>query len=354
MARVLFIDIKDSEVQTYLLESGRSKYELQERKKYPLSDRRDLILDPAPPEVENTYVSLPLSSLNFRVIDLPFANRDKVRDVLPFELDNIILGGSEKVVFDAVPLNTAGNADRVLAVYVDKRSMGDLLGKFRSQNADPAFVTSLELRKALAEFSTEKLLSPVHLEEEERLSLAIDEIRNPTVNLRRDEYAYTRDIDKMKKSLRWTAILAILIAVVVLTDLLLNIAAVRSDIATVKNDMRKEYRELFPEEKNVVNELHQMKSHLKELKTKEELYLGINPLGALLKISSVDRQGVVFHEMTMDNESLTLKGEAPTLTDIQRIKESLDRIFEGVTISDSKSSAQGRMLFTITAKENIG
>jgi hypothetical protein len=90
---------------------------------------------------------------------------------------------------------------------------------------------------------------------------------------------------------------------------------------------------------------------MKELKTNEELYVGINPLATILKISDIDRQGVVLHEISMDRENMIFKGEAPSLTDVQKMKDRMDALFEGVAISDSKSSAQGRLLFTITAGE---
>lgn len=351
MGAALFIDIRDSEVETYIFDSGRGGYTLKERKTHPLSGNLDFSLDPVPGTVENTYVSLPLSRLNFRVIDLPFVQKDKVRDVLPFELDGIILGGSEKVVFDGIPLNNSGDAAQVLAVYAGKQTIGDLLGKLKTYNADPACITSLELSKVVREFSSEKLLAPVRLEEKERVSLAIEEMRTPTVNLRRDEFAYTREIEKTKRSLGWTAFLAVFVALIFAAGILLNILSVRSEIAAVKNDMRKQYQEAFPGEKNIINELHQMKSHMKELKTDEGLYLGISPLAAILKISDTDRQGVVFHEITIDRENIILKGEAPTLSDVQKMKDRLDVFFDGAAISDSKSSAQGRMLFTITAME---
>jgi hypothetical protein len=351
MATELFIDIRDSAVETYFFDSRRGTCELKEKKTYPLSGKSDFSIDSIPITVENTYVSLPLSSLNFRVLTLPFVQKDKVRDVLPFELDGIILGGSEKVVFDAVLLSNAGNSNQVLAVYSEKQIIGELLRKLKTYNADPVCITSLELRQVLREFSSEKLLTPVMLEEQERIALALEEIKTPAINLRRDEFAYTREIEKTKKSLKWTTILLIVLALLISADILLNILSVRSEIAALKNDMRKQYQEAFPGEKNIINELHQMKSHMKELKTNEELYVGINPLATILKISDIDRQGVVLHEISMDRENMIFKGEAPSLTDVQKMKDRMDTLFHGVAISDSKSSAQGKMLFTITARE---
>lgn len=351
MATALFLDIRDSEIETYLFDSGRGGYTLKESKVYPRSGSHDFPIDPVPGAVENTYVSLPLSNLDFRVMDLPFGEREKVRDVLPFELDNIILEGSENVVFDCIPLTDSGNTSQVLAVYVSKKIIRGLLEKLKTYNADPVCITSLDLRKVIRDFSPERLLAPGELDGEERISVALEEMKSPVLNLRRDEFAYTRETEKTRRSLRLTALLAMVVVMFFAADILLNIVSVRSEIAAVKNAIRKEYQEVFPGEKNIVNELHQMKSHMKELKNDEEIFLGISPLAAILAISEIDRQDVVFHEMTMDRENLILKGEAPTLGEVQKMKDRLEPVFDGVALSDSKSSAAGGMLFTITARE---
>jgi hypothetical protein len=124
-----------------------------------------------------------------------------------------------------------------------------------------------------------------------------------------------------------------------------------AEIVSIKNEMRKQYQEIFPGEKNIVNELYQLKSHMKELKGKEDVFIGADPLGVLFKLSQIDRQGAVINEVAVDRTNITMKGEAQSLSDIQQLQNKLRNAFDDVSISDSKSSAQGRMLFTITAKE---
>ena len=108
---------------------------------------------------------------------------------------------------------------------------------------------------------------------------------------------------------------------------------------------------MFPREKNIVNELYQLKSHMKEMRNREDVLVGVKPLDMLLKLSRLDRQSVVFHEITTDRGSLTVKGDAPSLSDVQQIKDKMGTLFDDVNIADSKSSAEGKMAFTITAKE---
>jgi type II secretory pathway component PulL len=133
--------------------------------------------------------------------------------------------------------------------------------------------------------------------------------------------------------------------------MLFRIVSLRSDIASLRNEMRKEYQDVFPGEKNIMNELYQFKSHMKELQGREDAFIGVNALGLLLKLSQVDRRGTVINEVTMDRDNLAIRGEAPSLSDIQQLQDKLKNMFDAVNISDSKASAQGRMMFTITAKE---
>jgi type II secretory pathway component PulL len=351
MSKILIIDFMEKELFTYLLEIKKNGYEVKESKRYPLSDRYDFSLDVVTEDIESAYLSLPVSSLNFRFIDLPFSDKERIREILPFELDGLILGGSNEVIFDDAVIGSSGNKYQVLAVYIEKNILRELLEKLKLYRIDPVSIISIELREVLKDFTSERLLSPVMLEDKDRIALAFEEIKKPTINLRRDEFSYTRDVERTRKSLKVTAVLMILLVLVLAADLLLRIVTVRHEIVFLKNEMRKRYQEVFPGEKNIVNELYQLKSHMKELKGKEELYVGVNPLNLLLNLSQIDKQGIVFNEVTADRVNLIMKGEAPSLSDIQHVRGKLESFFNEVTISDSKSSSQGTMLFTITAKE---
>ncbi len=71
----------------------------------------------------------------------------------------------------------------------------------------------------------------------------------------------------------------------------------------------------------------------------------------LHELSEIDRGGVVFNEVIFDRQTLTMKGETSSLGDIQGLKNKLDQIFTDVNISDSRTSVEGKIIFTITAKE---
>ncbi len=354
MGKSLFIDIGDETVCTYLFDQQRGAYDLIETKRFPVTDRFQFALDESGEDVENAYVSLPASMLNFRIIELPFADKDKIRQTLPFELDGVILSGSDRVIFDDIIVGTTDKRYQVLAVYMEKTVIQQIFEKLKSYHMDPVFITSLELAHMLKEFALSKLLSPVALDENDRIEQAVNEIKAPTVNLRRDEFSYTRDIRKTKKSLRLTVILLISIMLVISSDILMRIISAKRELTSLKNEIRRQYQDIFPSEKNIVNELLQLKSHIKELNNKEEMFVGVEPLPILLDLSYIEKQGVTFNEIAVEKNNIVMKGEAPSLSDIQQLKTKLDNYLTAVTIADSKSSAQNRMLFTITAKERKG
>lgn len=351
MAKALFIDITDKEINTYIFDVRQGRYELKENRKYPPAEKYDFPAEAIAGGFDNVYLSLPAGLLNFRVLDTPFSDRERIREVLPFELDGIMLGGTDKALFDDIIVGKTDNLYQALAVYIEKSAVRDMLAKLNSCGADPVFITSLELGEIVKDFSPEKLLLPLNLDDNERIALAREEILSPTINLRRGEFAYTRDIEKTKRYFKTTAILVMLIAVVVSAGLLFQIMTTKNQIAALKNDMHKKYQELFPQEKNIMNEVYQLKAHMKELSGKEELFIGVSPLDVLWKLSQIRKTSAVFYETSADKGNLILKGEAGSLSDVQKVKDELGKFFDDVNISDSKTSVQGKMLFTIAAKE---
>jgi type II secretory pathway component PulL len=351
MAKALFIDITDNRLNAYIFDVRQGRYELKDSKDYPMAEKYDFVPDMMPGGIEDAFVSLPVSMLNFRVLELPFSGRERIREVLPFELEGMMLGGTDKALIDGIVVGKTDSKYKVLAVYIEKGIIRDLLGKLNSCGVDPAFITSLELGKIVKDFSPGNLLLLPSMDDKERIALAQEEMRYPSVNLRREEFAYTRDVEKTRKSLRSTAVLAIFVCIAVSANLLFQIVTTKNETAALKREMFKSYQELFPQDKNIMNVLYQLKSHMKELSGKEDLFIGADPLNLLWKLAQTDRVSAVFYEITTDKGMLVLKGEAQSLGDIQKIKDNLGTLFDDVNIADSKSSAQGKMLFTITAKE---
>ncbi|NWF97604.1 MAG: hypothetical protein HXY52_01520 [Nitrospirae bacterium] len=345
----LFIDIKNDETRCYLFSIEHGRFEHVETKVVNEAGNYDFGIKNSGNIDVN--ISLPINMLNFRVLELPFRDKERILEVLPFELEGMILGGSDKVIMDAVVLNKTDNKYKVLAVYIEKLILGRTLSDLKASSLTPSLITSIELRSVLNEFSTEKLINPVNIDDAQRIKYAIEEIINPSINLSKGEFVFKQHLEETKKGLKIASILLLLIFFTISADIIFHLYTTRSEISNIKKEIRKQYLELYPQEKNVVNEYYKLQSHFKELIDRNSYLSGISCLNTLRLLSQLERRSAIFNELIIEKGNLTLKGEADNLNDIQQIKDSLSRNFENVVISDSKSSLQNKMLFTITAQE---
>jgi hypothetical protein len=356
MKRVAFFDLKEEELSIYILEKNGGTYKVKDTINTPVSEKDLFSIDRTFNDIEESYLSLPLSLLNFRTLELPFSDTSKIKEVLPFELDGLILGSPDSAVFDARVIDERNGKYKSLAVYVMKDTLRRIFEKLKVLRIDPKVVTSIELASLIGSLTlneeiTHLLINPKPIASEDRINSAISEIDRPTINLRTGELSYTLDTEKTKKSLKLTAILFVLLLLVFLSDMALTIISTKKAISSIRDDIRKTYTGIFPDEKKITNELYQIKAHLKELKDKERSFIGVSPLQLFLDLTQVSKQGMSFHEITIDKERIVVKGECPSLSDVQQIKSSLEKFLTQVNIADAKPSSQNRTLFTITAKE---
>jgi type II secretory pathway component PulL len=354
VSRIALFDLREEELSIFILE--KKGYGVVSRHSVPLSGGNHLsfVPDENATGIEETYLSLPLGLLNFRIVELPFSDMRKVMELLPFELDGLILGGTGDIVFDACLLDNENGRSKVLVAYLRKEVLRALLDNLRSYGVDPRAVLSLELGHAVAATSKEgfsnNLLTPVPIENDDRIGIAIRELQKPTVDFRKGEFAHTADAEKVKKSLRITAVLAILLLLLFLADTTMNIISVRRQNQALRDDIRKTYQAMFQGEKKITSETYQLKAHLKELKDKDSSFIGVSPLQALRALTRISSPGVSMSEVSVEKDIIILKGECPSLSDVQRIKSELEDILTGVSISDTKPSSGNKTFFTITAK----
>jgi type II secretory pathway component PulL len=356
MKRIVFFDLKGEEISIYEIEKKGNAFHVKDTFSAPVKDGGSFSIEKTFEDVEESYLSLPLSLLNFRVLELPFSDMEKAREVVPFELEGIIIGGAESTVFDVCSLRSSNGKHTILVVYIVKETLRKILEDLESFKVDPKAVTSLELAHLMTSSKSREeianlILNPQSIHGDDRITTALKEMTIPIINLRRGEFSYTVDTEKTKRSLKLTAILLVLLVLIFLSDMAFRIITTKREISSVKNEIRKTYAGIFPNEKKITNELYQMKVHMKELKAKESTFIGISPLQFLLDLSQRSRQGIMFTDLTIEKERIILKGEAPSLSDVQQVKKSLEEFLIDVNISDAKPFSRDRTGFTITAKE---
>jgi len=299
------------------------------------------------------YLSIPLEMLDFRIMKFPFSEKEKITKVIPFELGALLMEGADHVVFDAVVLGSGEDGFNVLVTYIDKGILREILSRLASLNIDPQVVTSLELQAVARNGSGDiaaRLMDASPLDHDARISLAMNELSRHTINLRTGPFAYTRDRERVGKKLRVTFALSLLLALVINAYLVFGIVLARTEASFLKKDMRSIYTALFPNEKRVTDELYQLKSHMREVKDKGDALIGVYPLQLLLDLSRKTIQGVAFNEIILDRELSTMRGEASSVDDIDKIKTRLSAPQMNVSVSDIKPLPTGRILFSIVVK----
>lgn len=350
MEKIIYLDLKDREICKYLFTYKKGAYENLDVQSFPFSlenDFPDLIID----DKSQVCLSLPISLMNFRVIELPFSEREKLAEVLKYELEGKILDDINEIIFDNVIVEKIDNKYKVLAVYITKQKLISILKKLNSKGIDPYCITSIEVRDIINEFSIDKILNPLSLKTEERINLAKEDLKSPIINLRKDEFVFKKGIEKQKRAIKITALLLILFFSLNFVNFLVNFISLKKETNLIKNDIRKMYQTIFPQEKNIFNEIYQISSHIKELEGKEDVYLGISPLRILLELSRINMNGLIINELVADKINIVIKGEASSLSAIQEYRDKLNGIYSNVNISETKELVNRKMGFTIIIKE---
>lgn len=332
----------------YIFKDYSGRYELEKTLKYSS--------DTVPVDIAEFYVSVPLELLNFRIINLPYSDKEKLRKVIPFELENLTMINPHEIVFETVILSDTGSGFDVLVVYAGKSTLDTLIGKLALKNIDPRIITSSDLHEVIHTGTTGGSIAAylANLDkplEFDRVGAAAEELSTPTINLRTGPLAYTKDITRMRRNLRKTAILGILLAVVINTNVIFNLAMTKNEISSRKRDIRNMYTALFPQEKRIVDELYQMKSHIREMKEKSDALTGVNPLRFLLEISQKPVEGIIYSEIQLEKGFIKMKAEATSMEAIDRVRTNISEYLSDVSVSDVKPVPNGRIFFTVTAKE---
>ncbi|MBU2623519.1 MAG: hypothetical protein KKD92_14515 [Proteobacteria bacterium] len=333
------------DVLIYLFTSDGEKYRFEKTLEYASN--------PEMADIGEFYLSIPTEVLNFRILNLPFTDREKLQKVIPFELDNMITGGSASVVFDAIVLERNKESAEILVAYVERKTLDNLLTKLARRDMDPRIVTSLDLRTIVGAGKEDiigRLLNPEKLEAADRIDAAKDELSAHTLNLRTGPFVYTRDTEKMWRRLKITAIIGILLALVIHADLLFRTITTGREVSVIKREMRGDYTGLFPGEKKIADELYQLKSHIKEIKKNGDLLLGVKPLQFLMDLSEKKSDDVTFNEIDLEKGLIKLKAEAVSMNAVDQAKVRLSEYLSDVSVSEAKPAANGKIYFTVVAK----
>lgn len=89
-------------------------------------------------EFQKVFVAIPASEMSIRIVAIPFENKKRVEEVLPFELEGILPSGSAEMVINAIPIGEG----KVLAVALEKVKLKYYLEILKEVGLDPSWFGS--------------------------------------------------------------------------------------------------------------------------------------------------------------------------------------------------------------------
>jgi type II secretory pathway component PulL len=344
-----FFDIKDKNGGTlYLFEGERVAREI------PFTLKEDFSISPTETitGLADSYLSLPVSMLNFRTLEFPFGELDKVRQALPFELEGLVLKGTDEIVMDAFPVSQTDTTYKVAAVYAEKNALRKMLDSLSALNTEPRVIGSIELReiKDSGKSIQEALMEHSVPGGEGRVVLAREEMAAPLINLRRGPLAYTREKEEMRRSLRLSAILMGLILMVFSATLGVKIYALNKERSEVDNYIRRSYTQTLGQPPPAgASPSTILKSKIRELEERKNFLSGVPALKIMRSLTALKPQGMAFNDIAMTKERVTVKGEAPSIAEVEGLKQKMSRDFKEAQIVETRTS-EDKITFTLSLK----
>ncbi len=89
-------------------------------------------------DFSRVIAGIPADLVSLRIIELPFSDKKKLEEVLPFEARDVFLNNVGELILCSIPLTDG----KVLAAAVEKTTMAEWLGALKESGADPFWITS--------------------------------------------------------------------------------------------------------------------------------------------------------------------------------------------------------------------
>jgi general secretion pathway protein L len=175
------------------------------------------------------------------------------------------------------------------------------------------------------------------------------------MNFRKGEFAHAREATASSARARYLWIGAILVAAVASADLYTKYTLQMSKYQTLKTQVREQFQTMFPDVKNVVDEVQQAKTTVAEMKKKAALF-GSGDWTPLQLMAELTRRmppsvKIEVQDLVIESGRLRLEAETDSFESVDKVKASLGRFeaFRDVTVSDAKVSAdQSKVRFRLT------
>ncbi len=375
-------------------------------------------------EFEKVLVAIPPDEISMRILSIPFEDRKKIQDILPFELSGLLPHDVKEMIVDAIPIGdgkviTAALEKTRLKKYLEMLkefgldpywlgstifSMGKLLNGANNGTAafvgnesfmvvsdgEPRFFKPLKeinelkigliylesegihidkvysvdenirnLKSLLPQIDIKNVLLPWNCPPDGAglyaLSLHLQKKMEGAINFRKGEFEYTKESNAVKKNLKFTGVIIIIIAGLLLGNIYLKYKTLSNELIAAKGALREAYLELFPGETKVLDELYQLEAKANKLKGELEIASGgISVLEIMKELSKAGGNNsnlrAKFNEINIAEGRMTVRGETDSFESANILKGRLikENYFNDILLTDLKTKAGGGAAFSLS------
>ncbi len=346
---ISFIDWTEGKLSQYVFEKKGSQITLSETLSVALDDEltQSSLDSLVKTDMERVYLSVPVHLLTLRELSFPFSDKNKIKDTISYELEGILLGDVSNYSIDYIVKESSEHGSNVLAACMEKEKIRDIVALFLSAGLEPVAITCIDLRL----FGKDILFENPPLEEETRTEAAREELTHISIDLRQDELAYKGAIERIKKSLRMTGVLIVLLLLILGADMIVKLISLKKENGTVTQEINTLYRNTFPGEVKIIDAVRQFKGNLNSLMEKKKILVGMPVLDILLNISKHKKNNITLNELKLDEQNIIIKGDALSFENVDELKNALLLSFKDVRVIDSRASPDKKITFSIIMRE---
>lgn len=275
-----------------------------------------------------------LDAFSMRKTILPDFNRDKTREILPFEMEGLFLSPSSSLVFDFYPIRPAEKGTECLVFALKKEIAEKYLVPFVKAGLN---IVSLSPAwdDRLSEYGVDEGLfcktaldlAPAGLTGEKKKKKAMDVYRSAFIYV-------------------------IAVLLVFLLGLSFRYYLILQKEARMKKEVSAVYAGLFPGQKMPPDLYYGVQAKLVELKQNYRAFKGIEVLDILKSVSESSREGVRLKEINMDGDKAILKGESADYSAAEQFRDGLRKSFGSVQLLETRNMPDGKSGFALEVTLN--
>jgi general secretion pathway protein L len=187
------------------------------------------------------------------------------------------------------------------------------------------------------------------------LGLALREVQPNDalgVNFRRDEFAYHRGQDELRRAFTRTGVLAVLVLALMVANSYMAYQQIAGRLDAVEAQVRSVFTQTLPDVHRITNERDQLQAEIDAAQKKLQLLGGVAPVGGATAVDVMrtittaipDTLKIDIDEYLMDPEGVRIKAKTDAFETADALKQQLlnTHYFADVQVKDVKAAADGK------------